>query len=103
VGEIDAVKVFAKSSSERLDKWIGEPGFREGLKRWAGTEARIAIFKNVFLGRPLLAKGFQHRELAVGWAVLTHNLWVVARMAEAEKKRKEDQEQKVRPPKALAA
>jgi hypothetical protein len=39
----------------------------------------------------------------VGWAVLTHNLWVVARMAEAEKKRKKDQEQKVRPPKAQAA
>jgi hypothetical protein len=29
----------------------------------------------------------------VGWAVLTHNLWLVARMAEAEKKRQEDQEQ----------
>ncbi len=32
----------------------------------------------------MLVKGFKHRELAVGWAVLTHNLWVVARMAEAE-------------------
>jgi hypothetical protein len=85
------------------DKLANEAGFREGLKRRAGTEARIGIFKNVFLGRPLLAKGFQHRELAVGWAVLTHNLWVVARMAEAEKKRKEDQGQKGRPPKARAA
>lgn len=35
----------------------------------------------------------KHRQLAVGWAVLTHNLWLVARMAEAEKKRQEDQEQ----------
>ena len=26
------------------------PGFREGLKRRAGTEARIGIFKNVFHG-----------------------------------------------------
>jgi hypothetical protein len=85
------------------DKLANEPGFREGLKRRAGTEARIGIFKNVFLSRPLLVRGFEHRELAVGWAVLTHNLWVVAHMAEAEKKRKEDQEQKVRPPKARAA
>lgn len=66
-----------------------EPGFRGGLKRRAGTEARIGIFKNVFMGRPPLAKGFAHRELAVGWAVLTHNLWVAARLAEAEKKRQQ--------------
>lgn len=64
-----------------------EPGFRAGLKRRAGTEARIGIFKNVFMGRPSPAKGFAHRELAVGWVVLTHNLWVVARLAEAEKRR----------------
>lgn len=70
--------------AKRLD---GEPGFRAGLKRRAGTEARIGIFKNVFMGRPAPAKGFAHRELAVGWAVLTHNLWVVARLAEAECKR----------------
>ena len=66
-----------------------EPGFRRGLKRRAGTEARIGIFKNVFMGRPSPAKGFAHREIAVGWAVLTHNLWVVARLAEAEKQRLE--------------
>lgn len=85
------------------DRLTNEEGFRDGLKRRAGTEARIGIFKNVFLGRPLLAKGFKHRELAVGWAALTHNLWVVARMAEAEKKRKEDQEQNTRLSKARAA
>jgi hypothetical protein len=85
------------------DKLANEEGFRDGLKRRAGTEARIGIFKNVFLGRPLLAKGFKHRELAVGWAALTHNLWVVARMAEAEKKRKEDQEPTARQPEAQAA
>jgi hypothetical protein len=89
--------------SELSDKLATEPGFREGLKRRAGTEARIGIFRNVFCGRPLLAKGFGNRELAVGWAVLTHNLWVVARMAEAEKKRKAAQEEKPRPPQARAA
>jgi hypothetical protein len=84
-----------RNVGELADKLSNQPGFREGLKRRAATEGRIGIFKNVFLGRRLLAKGFEHRQLAVGWAVLTHNLWVVARMAEAGKKRKEDQEQKV--------
>ena len=41
---------------------------------------RIGIFKNQFLGRPLRAKEFEHRELALAWGVLTHNLWVIARM-----------------------
>lgn len=86
-----------RNVSELADKLANQENFRKGLKRRAGTEARIGIFKNVFLGRPLLAKGFEHRALAVGWAVLSHNLWVVARMAEAEKKRKADQEEKSGP------
>jgi len=92
-----------RNVSELAEKLSNEEGFREGLKRRAATEGRIGIFKNVFLGRPLLAKGFEHRQLAVGWSVLAHNLWVVARMAEAEKKRKEDQEQKTGPPREAAA
>mgnify|MGYP000367033144 CR=1 FL=1 len=54
--------------------------FRSGLKRRGGTEARIAIFKNAFAGNPCRAKGFAARSLAVGWAVLAHNLWVLARL-----------------------
>ncbi len=92
-----------RNVAELAEKLTNGNGFREGLKRRAATEGRIGIFKNVFLGRPLLAKGFGHRELAVGWAVLTHNLWVVARMAEAGKKRKEDQEQKTAAPHKAAA
>jgi hypothetical protein len=46
----------------------------------------------MLLGGELLAKGFKYRKLAVGWAVFSHNLWLVVRAAEAEKKRKEDQE-----------
>ena len=80
-----------------------EPGFRAGLKRRAGTEARIGIFKNVFLGRPLPAKGFAHRELAVGWAVLSHNLWVVARLARAEQKRQAQRPPATRHPRSRAA
>lgn len=88
---------------ELTEKLNTEEGFREGLKRRAGTEARIGIFKNVFLGRPMRSKGFVNRELAVGWAVLAHNLWVIARMAEEERKRKEAAQQPGGQSKARAA
>ena len=55
--------------------------FRKLQRRRGQTEGRVAIVKNVFLGRPLRSKGFEHRALAVTWTVLTHNLWVMARMA----------------------
>ena len=49
-------------------------------RRRAQTEARIGILKQNFLGRPMRAKGFEHREVALAWGVLTHNLWMLARM-----------------------
>lgn len=61
-----------------------DDSFRPGLKRRGGTEARIAIFKHVFAGSPCLAKGIAARQLAVSWAVLTHNLWVLARLKLAQ-------------------
>lgn len=48
-------------------------------QRRSQTEARIAIFKNGFLGAPLRVKGYGHQNLQVAWAVLTHNLWCLAR------------------------
>lgn len=61
-----------------------EDAFAGHQTRRAQTEARIAIFKNGFLGRPMRSKGFAHRKNRVAWAVLTHNLWVIARMPMAE-------------------
>lgn len=66
--------------------------FGPGLKRRGGTEARIAIFKNCFTGSPCRAKGFAHREQAVGWAVLAHNLWVLARREIKAKRYQESQD-----------
>jgi hypothetical protein len=57
-----------------------EAGFRAGLRRRGGTEARIAIFKASFVGSPCLTKRFAPRALAVSWAVLAHNLWLLARL-----------------------
>jgi hypothetical protein len=42
------------------------------------------IFKNGFLGKPIRSKGFFRRQGRVAWAVLTHNLWVIARLPVAE-------------------
>jgi hypothetical protein len=55
-------------------------------RRRAQTEARIGILKQGFLGRPMRAKGFAHRELALAWGVLTHNLWMFARLRKTQKK-----------------
>jgi hypothetical protein len=60
-----------------------EESFVRLQTRRSQTEGRIGIVKNVFLGRPLRAKGYGHRALAVSWAVLTHNLWVLARLPRA--------------------
>lgn len=49
-------------------------------RRRAQTEGRIGILKHGFLGRPMRAKGAVHRELALAWGVLTHNLWMLARL-----------------------
>jgi hypothetical protein len=53
--------------------------FKKLQRRRSQTEGRVAIIKNVFLGRPLRSKGFEHRALSIAWTVLTHNLWVIAR------------------------
>jgi len=57
-------------------------------RRRAQTEGRIGILKHGFLGRPMRAKGFAHRELALAWGVLTHNLWMLARLRKVKKKAK---------------
>ena len=65
---------------------MGKETFAVIQKRRAQTEARIGIFKNAFLGRPLRVRGFVHRELSISWHVLAHNLWVLARLLQAEEK-----------------
>jgi hypothetical protein len=55
-------------------------------RRRAQTEARIGILKQNFLVRPMRAKGFEHRELGLAWGVLTHNLWMLARLRKTKKK-----------------
>ena len=68
-------------SPAQLKERIKETTFRELQTRRNQTEGRIGIFKNNFLGRPLRSKGFLHKQMAVSFCVLTHNLWLIARLA----------------------
>jgi IS5 family transposase len=70
-----------------LRQRLKEEKFRRLQRRRAQTEARIGILKANFLGRPMRAKSFEHRELALAWGVLTHNLWMLSRM---RKKRRQE-------------
>jgi hypothetical protein len=83
--ELDIYNGLCPRSSQELKARGRSWKFKKLQRRRAQTEARVAILKNVFVGQPLRSKGFENRAIAVSWAVLTHNLWVMARMALAAK------------------
>lgn len=70
---------------DELKQRMEQPGVRAGMKRRGSTEARVAILKNVILSSPVREKSLEARQKACGWAVLSHNLWVLARMPQAQK------------------
>jgi hypothetical protein len=70
---------------QRLKERIKDKKFVRLQRRRSQTEARIGLLKNGFWGRPMRAKGFAHRELALAWGVLTHNLWMFARLRKIKK------------------
>lgn len=70
-----------------LEQRLAEPRFVALQRRRGQTEARIAIFKDSFLGSPVLSKGQEHQKSWVGWAVLAHNLWVIARLERQARRR----------------
>jgi len=89
----DNDKLFQKSniynatcprSPKQLQEKLTDPVFLSLQSRRSQTEARIGIFKNVFLGKPLRSRITAYKRLAVGWCVLTHNLWVLSRKALAD-------------------
>lgn len=69
-----------KGLKERAGSWK----FKKLQRRRAQTEGRIAIVKNVFLGGRMRCRGFAQRKLTLTWTVLTHNLWVLARLPKPE-------------------
>ncbi len=76
-----------RDPAELQRRLADDDSLRQGLRRrGSGTEARIAIFKHCFAGSPCRTKGVVARKLAVAWAVLAHNLWVLARLKLAQEK-----------------
>lgn len=80
---LEADEVFngicPKDPSELSRRMKSDEVFQAAMTRRSQTEGRVGILKNVFLGGTPLAKGFENRQLQVAWAVLAHNLWVLAR------------------------
>jgi len=82
-GKLEAKGIFnglCPRDPRDLKKRMQESEFAELQQRRSQTEARISIFKNNFLGAPLKSKGYTNQNLEVAWSVLTHNLWVIARL-----------------------
>ena len=73
---------------DELKRRMKEPRFAALQRRRGSTEGRVAILKQR-CARRLRFRGFEHRYLAIAWAVLGHNLWVVARMLKAQEKLRE--------------
>jgi hypothetical protein len=89
---LDTEKVYngiCPRNPRTLAQRMTEETFAKLQRRRAQTEARVSILKNGFLGRPMRSKGFLNRESNVAWAVLAHNLWVIARLPTAEQQRAE--------------
>lgn len=92
-GKLESEEIFdglcprnPKALEERLKT---DEVFAAAQRRRGQTEGRIGILKNNFLDGVPRAKGFAHRSLQVSWAVLAHNLWVIARLPWIKEKEKE--------------
>ena len=72
---------------KELKEKMKQSRFRKIQKRRAQTEPRISILKNDFIKSPLKSKGFENRELSVAWAILTHNLWLLAGLPKRQRNR----------------
>lgn len=62
-----------------------ENKFRTFQKRRGQTEGRIGIVKNAILDGSLYEKEIEGKQLKIGWAILVHNLWCLARLPVEEK------------------
>ena len=73
-------------SPEALRESLKDEAFCAAQTRRGSTEARVAIVKNHGGGRVWRAKGFEHREIAVGWSILACNLkWLTRKLRELAK------------------
>jgi len=70
----------AELTRRHREDWL----FADCQRRRAQTEARVGILKNNFLSGQPRARGYERRAAAVDWAVLAHNLRIIARLPQAK-------------------
>jgi len=58
--------------------------FQNRQRRRSQTEGRMGIVKNNFTQNPIRSRVFEFRQRHVAWAIVAHNLWVLARLPKAE-------------------
>jgi len=86
--DIEWFNGIASRDPRKLEEQRLDPRFVQLQTRRAQTEARVGIIRNGFLGKPMRSKGFVSRSNNVAWAVLAHNLWVLARLPRIAVKKK---------------
>ncbi len=69
---------------KQLGEMMKDTRYSDKQRRRAQTEGRIAIVKNRFLGGRAASQNFTYRQRQTGWAILSHNLWLLARMLQAQ-------------------
>jgi hypothetical protein len=75
-----------RSPKQLAVRLTDDADFRPQQRRRSQTEGRIAIVKQTFLGGYLHTKGHAHHAVEIAWVVLTHNLWVLARLPVANER-----------------
>lgn len=89
--QMNIINAICPRSVRELTEKLEDEEFCRLQKRRGATEARMGIFKNAYLGKPLKSKGFKNRKLRIEWCILSHNLWKLAAMAARRRKEIEEE------------
>ena len=89
--KLNIINAICPRSVKDLEQKLEDENFCRLQKRRGATEARIGIFKNAYLGKPLKNKGFKNRKLRIEWCILSHNLWKLSIMAAQRREELEQQ------------
>lgn len=76
----DIFNAVCPRNPAQLRERLEDDVFKNAQTRRSQTEARISILSHCFCGSPMKQKGFEHRNIHMGLSVLSHNLWVLARL-----------------------
>jgi len=74
---VESIQRVERAVEKKIKSSAADRGFESSNNvQWLNGQG----IYNAILGKPMRAKGFGHREKQIAWGVLTHNLWVIARL-----------------------